>query len=96
MPGVREHWSGDVLHCPYCHGWEVRDQVVGVRATGPMSVHQTLLLRQWSPDIVYFPHPRGDTERRAGRAADGSGDPDRARRGLLRSTHVTGDSPPSG
>lgn len=59
VPGVREHWGGDVLHCPYCHGWEVRDQAIGVLATGPMSVHQTLLLRQWSPDIVYFPHLAG-------------------------------------
>src|SRR5579859_5773744 len=29
VPGVRERWGRDVLHCPYCHGWEVRDQAVG-------------------------------------------------------------------
>lgn len=56
VPGVREEWGSGVLHCPYCHGWEVRDQAIGVLATGPMSVHQALLLRQWSDDIVYFPH----------------------------------------
>ncbi|MER7344647.1 NAD(P)/FAD-dependent oxidoreductase [Streptomyces aurantiacus] len=56
VPGVRERWGRDVLHCPYCHGWEVRDQAIGVLASGPMSVHQTLLLRQWSDDITYFAH----------------------------------------
>ncbi|WP_119293278.1 NAD(P)/FAD-dependent oxidoreductase [Streptomyces sp. YIM 130001] len=56
VPGLRERWGGDVLHCPYCHGWEVRDRAIGVLATGPMSVHQALLLRQWSQDVTYFPH----------------------------------------
>ncbi|MEK8170908.1 NAD(P)/FAD-dependent oxidoreductase [Streptomyces sp. M19] len=56
LPGLRERWGHDVLHCPYCHGWEVRDQAVGVLASGPMSVHQALLFRQWSDDITYFTH----------------------------------------
>jgi len=46
VPGVRELWGRDVLHCPYCHGWEVRDQPLGVLATGPLSVHQALMWRQ--------------------------------------------------
>ncbi|WP_305784320.1 NAD(P)/FAD-dependent oxidoreductase [Symbioplanes lichenis] len=54
VPGLRERWGHDVLHCPYCHGWEVRDQAIGVLASGPMSVHQALLFRQLSDDIVYF------------------------------------------
>src|SRR5215218_9572670 len=33
VPGVRERWGRDVIHCPYCHGYEVRDQAVGVLAT---------------------------------------------------------------
>ncbi|MFC9271980.1 NAD(P)/FAD-dependent oxidoreductase [Streptomyces zhihengii] len=56
VPGVREHWGRDVLHCPYCHGWEVRDRAIGVLASGPMSVHQALLFRQWSDDVTYFAH----------------------------------------
>ncbi len=36
VAGVTERWGRDVLHCPYCHGWEVRDQALGVLATGPM------------------------------------------------------------
>nr|WP_328808081.1 NAD(P)/FAD-dependent oxidoreductase [Nonomuraea antri] len=56
LPGLRERWGRDVMHCPYCHGWEARDQAIGVLASGPMSVHQALLLRQWSDDVTYFAH----------------------------------------
>ncbi|MGW5573140.1 NAD(P)/FAD-dependent oxidoreductase [Nocardia thailandica] len=54
LPGLREQWGRGVLHCPYCHGWEVRDRRVGVLGTGPMSVHQTLLFRQLTDDVVLF------------------------------------------
>ena len=56
IPGLRERWGRDVVHCPYCHGWEVRDQPIGVLATGPNSIHQAQLFRQWSADIVLFTH----------------------------------------
>ncbi len=56
VPGLRERWGRDVLHCPYCHGWEVRDQAIGVLASGPMAVHQALLFRQLSPDVTFFAH----------------------------------------
>ncbi|QWF85180.1 NAD(P)/FAD-dependent oxidoreductase [Amycolatopsis sp. CA-230715] len=54
VPGLAERWGHDVLHCPYCHGWEVRDQAIGVLASGPLSVHQALLWRQWSEDVTLF------------------------------------------
>jgi thioredoxin reductase len=54
IPGLAERWGQDVLHCPYCHGWEVRDQSIGVIGSGPMSVHQALLWRQWSADITFY------------------------------------------
>ncbi|WP_100497527.1 NAD(P)/FAD-dependent oxidoreductase [Geodermatophilus chilensis] len=56
VPGLRERWGRDVLHCPYCHGWEVRDQAIGVLACGPMAVHQVLLFRQLSADVTLFAH----------------------------------------
>ncbi len=56
IPGLREHWGGDVVHCPFCHGWEVRDTAIGVLATGPMAAHQALLFRQLSDDVVLFEH----------------------------------------
>ncbi|WP_248257924.1 NAD(P)/FAD-dependent oxidoreductase [Georgenia sp. EYE_87] len=56
VAGLRDRWGRDVLHCPYCHGWEVRDRALGVLARGPMSVHQALLFRQWSDDVTLFAH----------------------------------------
>ena len=56
IPGVRERWGRDLLHCPYCHGWEVRDQPIGVLGTQPGSVAHAQLVRQWSEDVVYFVH----------------------------------------
>ena len=56
VPGVRELWGRDVLHCPYCHGWEVRDQAIGVLATHQMGIHQALMWRQWSADVTLFLH----------------------------------------
>ncbi|MBC8161363.1 MAG: NAD(P)/FAD-dependent oxidoreductase [Roseiflexaceae bacterium] len=56
VPGVAERWGRDVIHCPYCHGWEVRDQAIGILATGPMTVHGALLFRQLSADVVVFQH----------------------------------------
>ena len=53
---ARSRWPGpagiDVLHCPYCHGWEVRDQRIGILATGPAAAHQALLFRQLSVRAV--------------------------------------------
>ncbi len=61
---MRERWGRDVLHCPYCHGWEVRDRAIAILATGPMSVHQALLFRQLSDDVTFLSHAVGRTTSR--------------------------------
>ena len=64
VPGLRARWGRDVLHCPYCHGWEFRDEPIGVLATGPMGVHQALLFRQWTDRLTLLLHtgPRPTSE----------------------------------
>ncbi|WP_194828214.1 NAD(P)/FAD-dependent oxidoreductase [Nocardia sp. XZ_19_231] len=69
IPGVREQWGKGVLHCPYCHGYEVRDQPLAVLggANRAFSVHQASLVRQWSDDVTFFPREidlSGDERRR--------------------------------
>jgi thioredoxin reductase len=54
IEGLREQWGKGVVHCPYCHGWEIRGQRLGVLGTGPLSIHQALMFRQWSPEITLF------------------------------------------
>ena len=61
IPGLSERWGRDVLHCPYCHGYEVRDQQVGVLGTADDSVAFAQLVRQWAADVVYFPQARSLT-----------------------------------
>ncbi|MFD3805580.1 NAD(P)/FAD-dependent oxidoreductase [Streptomyces sp. NPDC058619] len=56
VPGLGARWGRDVLHCPYCHGWEVRDQPLAVLADGPSAVRQALLWRQWSERITLLGH----------------------------------------
>lgn len=65
IPGLRARWGRDVVHCPYCHGWEVRDQAIGVLASGPLAVHQALLFRQWSADVTFFSHTMPPTGEQA-------------------------------
>jgi thioredoxin reductase len=62
VPGVAERFGRDVLHCPFCHGWEVRDQPFGVLATSPASVHQSLIVSQWSKDVRFFLHTVAEDE----------------------------------
>ncbi|HWR85141.1 MAG TPA: NAD(P)/FAD-dependent oxidoreductase [Rhodoglobus sp.] len=54
IPGVHERWGTTVVVCPYCDGWEHRDQRIGVLASGAGGVQQAQLMRQWSPDVIYF------------------------------------------
>jgi thioredoxin reductase len=56
VPGLAERWGIDVLHCPYCHGWEVRGQRIGILATGPATMHQALLFRQLSQHVTVLAH----------------------------------------
>jgi len=57
IPGLRERWARDVLHCPYCHGYEVRDQRLGVVWNGPMTPAYAQIVRQWSHDVVLLAPP---------------------------------------
>ncbi len=61
IPGARERWGRDFLHCPYCHGWEVRGEPIGVLGTVAGAVEYAHLLRQWSDDVIYFAHSEGAT-----------------------------------
>jgi thioredoxin reductase len=56
IPGLAARWGTDVLHCPYCHGYEVRDRRIGVLATGPVAAHQALLFRQLSLRVTFLQH----------------------------------------
>ncbi|MGI8910720.1 MAG: NAD(P)/FAD-dependent oxidoreductase [Rubrobacteraceae bacterium] len=51
-PGFRELWGRGVYHCPYCHGWEIRDRPLAVLNSGEIAAEHTLLIRNWSRDLI--------------------------------------------
>ncbi|WP_268221716.1 NAD(P)/FAD-dependent oxidoreductase [Streptomyces sp. EMB24] len=62
VPGVAGRFGRDVLHCPFCHGWEVRDEPFGVLASSPAGVHQALMVSRWSKDVTFFLHRVAEEE----------------------------------
>ncbi len=69
LPGLAARWGTTVLHCPYCHGYEVADRRLGVLANHPAAAHQAVLLPDWGP-TTYFSQgrfaPDADTAARLG------------------------------
>ncbi|HYE76764.1 MAG TPA: NAD(P)/FAD-dependent oxidoreductase [bacterium] len=64
LNGARELWGRGVLHCPYCHGWEVRGKPLAVYGRGKQGYGLGLLVSRWSPDVVLLTDgPSGITER---------------------------------
>ena len=57
VAGLWERWARDVLHCPYCHGYEVRDRPLGVLGGTPGAARYAQIVRQWTHDLVYFTPP---------------------------------------
>ncbi len=84
LPGLEEIWGTSVFHCPFCHGWEVRDQPLAVLAEGERAVHMATLMRGWSDDVVLLTGGSGglDAEHRAGLSGAGVTVDDRQVAGL--------------
>jgi thioredoxin reductase len=54
VPGVAERFGRSVFHCPFCHGWEVRDRTLGVLDNGATGVRRALMLRFWTDDVTLY------------------------------------------
>ena len=52
VPGFAEHWGGSVFHCPFCHGWEVRDRKLAIYAGEDKAEHLSALAHGWSDDVT--------------------------------------------
>jgi thioredoxin reductase len=52
LPGFAELWGGAVFHCPFCHGWEVRDRPIVVCATGEIAERHAKLLTAWTDEVT--------------------------------------------
>ncbi len=53
LPGLAERWGSTVLHCPYCHGYEVGGGAIGVLGGHPLSAAKAPLFAEWG-DVTFF------------------------------------------
>ncbi len=74
IPGFAECWGDSIFHCPYCHGYEVAGQRLGILYSGPGSLHAPVLLGDWSDALTLFDNglglPEGEAQRLAARGVD--------------------------
>jgi thioredoxin reductase/SAM-dependent methyltransferase len=62
IDGLAEHWGRDVIHCPFCHGYEFRDQRIAAIVTHPMGLHSVGLFRQLSAQLTVVLHDAADVD----------------------------------
>jgi thioredoxin reductase len=68
IPGFAECWGISVLHCPYCHGYEVRDEATGVLGNGERGFELARLISNWTKDLTLFTNgPSTLTEEQEGK-----------------------------
>lgn len=60
IQGFAECWGISVLHCPYCHGYEVKQQKTGIIANGEMAAHYAELISNWTDDLVLFTNGKSE------------------------------------
>jgi thioredoxin reductase len=72
LPGIAERFGRSVFHCPFCHGWELRERPLCVLDRGATGVERAVLLRAWSDDVALLtdgPADLGDDDAARLRAA---------------------------
>jgi thioredoxin reductase len=52
IEGIKMCYGRSVFHCPYCNGWEVRDQPLAICGRGARGRGLALELTAWSRDLV--------------------------------------------
>lgn len=60
IKGFSECWGITLLHCPYCHGYEVRNQKTGIFANGYGAFHLARLIHNWTKDLTIFTNGKSE------------------------------------
>lgn len=55
LAGFEGLWGKQIFHCPYCHGWELCGQPIGVLGRPPLEISKALSLKAWSGDLLFLP-----------------------------------------
>jgi len=54
VDGIADCWGISVIHCPYCHGYEVKGIRTAILANGDAAYHYCMLLTQWTKELTVF------------------------------------------
>ena len=54
IPGLKECWGISVIHCPYCHGYEVRNEKTGILANGEFGFEFGKMITNWTDDLTLY------------------------------------------
>ncbi|HEY0056042.1 MAG TPA: NAD(P)/FAD-dependent oxidoreductase [Pedobacter sp.] len=54
LPGFSECWGISIIHCPYCHGYEVKDEVTGILANGDLAFNIAKEIHHWTKSLTLF------------------------------------------
>jgi len=60
IKGLAECWGISVLHCPYCHGYEVKDSPLGIISNGELAFEFCRMIHHWSKDLILFTNGKAD------------------------------------
>jgi thioredoxin reductase len=60
IPGFTSCWGVSVIHCPYCHGYEFRDQVTGILANGDTAFDMALMIHNWTKELTVFTNGKSE------------------------------------
>jgi thioredoxin reductase len=60
--GFKALWGTKIIHCPYCHGWEVKDQPVGLIMNGEQALHMAIMINHWNKDLRIFTNGPSEIE----------------------------------
>jgi thioredoxin reductase len=60
LPGFSECWGITIFHCPYCHGYEVKNEKAGILADGKKDFEFCRLINNWTKELIFFTNGKTD------------------------------------
>lgn len=62
IPGFSECWGISVIHCPYCHGYEYKNEPTAILSNGPMAYEYAKLIHNWTDQLVIFTNGKSEID----------------------------------
>ncbi|NMH29161.1 NAD(P)/FAD-dependent oxidoreductase [Flavobacterium silvaticum] len=60
IKGISECWAKTAIHCPYCHGYEIKGQKIGILSHGQAALDMAMLMKNWSANLTVLSNTNED------------------------------------